>query len=45
MLPPGGGAVTKELVQDLIAIPDPSGLSTEPGCPAPIGLVDPFALP
>jgi glycerophosphoryl diester phosphodiesterase len=44
-LPVGGGAMKKELVLDLIAIPDPSGLSLGGGLPDDVGLGNPFAFP
>jgi glycerophosphoryl diester phosphodiesterase len=44
-LPAGGGAMEKKLVQDLISIPDPSGISTGTGLPGDVGLGNPFAFP
>jgi glycerophosphoryl diester phosphodiesterase len=44
-LPNGGGAMEKKLVQDLMNIPDPSGLTTGTGLAGDVGLGNPFAFP
>ncbi|HEY5959421.1 MAG TPA: esterase-like activity of phytase family protein, partial [Polyangiaceae bacterium] len=44
-LPAAGGAMLKTPVQDLLNIPDPSGLSEGVGLTADVGLGDPFAFP
>lgn len=44
-LPANGGALNKELVQDLMNIPDPSGLSLATALPGDVGLGNPFAFP
>jgi glycerophosphoryl diester phosphodiesterase len=44
-LPKNGGLMEKKLVQDLINIPDPSGLTAGTGLPGDVGLGNPFAFP
>ena len=44
-LPAEGGRMTKTLVQDLMNIPDPSGISDAPVTDGDVGLGDPFAFP
>lgn len=43
--PKNGGVMEKKLVQDLINIPDPSGLTAGMGLPGDVGLGNPFAFP
>lgn len=44
-LPDAGGEVSKELVSDLMNIPDPSGISKGTGLSGDVGLGSPFAFP
>jgi glycerophosphoryl diester phosphodiesterase len=44
-LPKNGGAMEKKLVQDLMKIADPSGLTVGTGLPGDVGLGNPFAFP